>query len=469
MSDIAHTLGLDDSSYRQGLEASASAAVVAFDRVEARLAQSHARLPQILSTASTIADRHTQGTVRALGMYRSQATGTFRQVGGAIQSSTGTLSGMQAGLNRVKSLVFGVGGAFSAVAAGIAQVTLGVMQYRNGGEMLDKEMEKYKQIEISLDAQLTKHQEITRAIRDRYEEGLRSLDATPGSITDVLNLGYQKLADWMTGNDTKEAAKQRIEANRHQAELAAAAAEKNRQDLEADNLRKSLTRDVAGQAADVSEGPERAKFRVEGIEHEERLKRIRELTDLDKARLEELTALEDQRHWRAIQAISLEAGERQAREFEQRQREKKQAEERVAAAEDQNLRAIEDLRIGNLRAAGLDKEADTLETTYRFARLREEIDRSAAGEEAKRAALRELGQREAEALALAGMDKPTQLRARVAGTGLGATATRQVLGGAGGSRGERAAEKTAKTTEQIRDAMKEIVAELRNQVGAVFN
>lgn len=379
MADITHTLGIDESEFVRGLK-----------RAETQVATMSRR----------------------------------------VEAQTPTLRGLQQSAQRIQSLMMGVVGPASAAAAGVARLVQGIQQFRDGGGALDRELDKYKQIEISLNAQLSAHQQISRAIEDRYQQSLRQLDAGRGDEGPMgfwMDVG-QRAANFVTGGDTDRVARQRIETNRADAERAAVAAEKNRQDLDAKNLRRGLRRDVAGSAATIGEDRESARFRVEAIEHEERLARIRELTTLDKARIDELTKLENERHWRVVQSVSAETAERITKAATERAEQNRLAEERRAADEEAIARSLEDTRISNLRAAGKESEARQAEIIARFEQQRLAIERSTASEGFKRASLDKLTEERMSALALAGRPEDARLGTRGVGTGLGAQATRQALG-----------------------------------------
>lgn len=371
--------------------------------------------------------------VRGLKRAEDQTKGMDR----GIRSSTASVKAAQEGFQRLQGLILGTGGAITAVVVGVAKIAQGIEQFRNGGDMLDRELSVYKQVEVSLSAQLTQHQQITRAIQERYQESLRQLDAPSDSVEGFLSKWATKGWDAVLGGDTEQVARDRIESNRRNAETAAAAAEKNRQELAAEGLARGLRRDVAAGAAAQGEDPQAARFRVESLEHEERLSRIRELTTLDKARVEELTKLEQERHWRVVQSLSVETAERITKAAREREEQARTAEQRRMADEESIARTMEDLRISNLRAEGKAKEAEQAEITARYESVRQNIERSSASEAAKRDALAKLGEQRTAALALAGRPEELRTGMRSVGTGLGEQATRQALGGGPGRAIER--------------------------------
>lgn len=445
--DLTHTLGLDDSPLVQG-----------FDRAEARA----------------------------------------RTFGQRVAEMTPGVKGMQEGFQRVQSLVVGMTASIAAAAYGIGRVASGVVQFRNAGEYIARDLENYRQINVELDAQLTTHQRITREIQDRYEAGVRRLATRDDSAEGLLKGAADRYSDQVFRNaDSDLGAYLRmvnpvtqvqdifsaltakgptayeinaagfLESQRSGASNSAEAALRERAGLEFAKQRLAVERDIytLGTKDDLSN-----RANAELAAHSDRLKRIQEIEGLDTARQEKLIGLENRRHEMVLSTIEAERAARARQAAETQTKERTAQAERRASAEDAAARTLEDLRVGNLRAAGLQKEADLLEAQYTFARMRSQVEGSEAGSAVKQAALAELRTREQETLALLGLDRggrPGAEYQAVAGTGIGATATRQVLGGSNPI--ARGVERTAKTTEQIRDAMKEIVAELRKQVGAVFN
>jgi len=399
MADITHTLGIDEREFVSGLK-----------QAEQRAAAFDARL----------------------------------------KTSTSSIKSVQEGFQRVQGLVLGTVGAAGAAVGAFVKMGQAIGQFQAGGALLDREMEQYRNISIEINAQLSGHQRITMEIEKRYASSLQQValaEEEAGFWFDIKDALYD-IAGLPNPGDV---ARDRIETFKRDAQGAADALRSNQEQLAAEGLRKQIEGELL-RTPSAGEDDIDARRRAENQLDYERRQAIVDNRSLDFDEATRLMDLERERHNRVLAQLDQEraAKNAQAAKDAENDQKRKQAEaERRADAELRIKDTLEDLRISQMRAQGMTKEAEIEQEKARFARIRREIEGSNAGDAAKAESLARLKELEATGLGLVGRGGDT--RTRSIATGLGSAAARQVLGGNGMRTVER-------VTSTIARDLKELVA-----------